>query len=160
MISPVLMERYLSVADKVLRDSAKSASDNSPLLTADKPPAGREADAAARNQMLEMSGFQAFRRPLTAREKQQYAALFHKMRESCDFDAARLAVAEAILVSPSFLFRIEQTQPDRGIERISGWELASRLSCTPWPSVYHEFIVHETGLVIAAVVDRPRRRPR
>lgn len=81
----------------------------------------------------------AFRRRATAEELQQFVSIVEavvKDGESYDF-AVRLAV-QAILVSPSFLFRVETDQKpnDPRAERaITDFELASRLSYFLWSSM-------------------------
>ena len=44
----------------------------------------------------------------------------------------------AVLVSPSFLFRVEQDRPGLVPQRVSDWELASRLSYFVWSSMPDE----------------------
>lgn len=81
----------------------------------------------------------AFRRRATAEEVQQFVSIVEAIvndGESYDF-AVRLAV-QAVLVSPSFLFRVEfdQKPDDPHSEReVSDFELASRLSYFLWSSM-------------------------
>ena len=80
----------------------------------------------------------AWRRPLSAGEKDKLRAFYTKSREVSILDhaqAVRLLLTR-ILVSPAFLYRFEQ-QPAQtaGAKALSGWELASRLSYFLWSSV-------------------------
>lgn len=93
----------------------------------------------------------AFRRRATAAEVQQFVSIVEsvvKDGESYDF-GVRLAV-QAVLVSPSFLFRVEfdQKPNDPKAERdVTDFELASRLSYFIWSSMPDEtlFKLARTG---------------
>jgi hypothetical protein len=78
----------------------------------------------------------AWRRPLTAAEAASLRAFYQKSRTAShlDHDAAMRALVARILVSPSFLYRVETL--GRGGERpLTGWEMASRLSFFLWSSI-------------------------
>ncbi|NDC53422.1 MAG: DUF1592 domain-containing protein [Planctomycetia bacterium] len=78
----------------------------------------------------------AFRRPATAGELDGLAAVFFAARrggESVE-RAAQLALS-ALLVSPSFLFRIEGDPPPGRIRTLNDFELAARLSYFLWSSI-------------------------
>jgi hypothetical protein len=81
----------------------------------------------------------AFRRPVTARELEQYVALARRAEQEEGSLAEGLAVGlQALLVAPDFLFRIERDRPVTGRAtsyRISPHELASRLSYFLWASM-------------------------
>lgn len=93
----------------------------------------------------------AFRRRATAAEVQQFVSIVEAVvedGESYDF-AVRIAV-QAVLVSPSFLFRVEfdQKPNDPKAERsVTDFELASRLSYFLWSSMPDEqlFKLARTG---------------
>lgn len=81
----------------------------------------------------------AFRRPVTDEEVAGYVALVDGVvaEDGGDGDAFEdgLALAiEAILMSPSFLFRVELDDGD-GVHRVSDHELAARLSYFVWGSM-------------------------
>jgi uncharacterized protein YbaA (DUF1428 family) len=78
----------------------------------------------------------AWRRPLTANEKESLRAFYQKSRASLhlDHDTALRAVIARILVSPAFLYRVE-TLGKTGEHPLDQWELASRLSFFLWSSV-------------------------
>ena len=96
-----------------------------------------EEERSAR-QILATLMRRAYRRPVTDTEVQGPLAVYRKARASGDFDAGIEMAVAAVLVSPHFLFRVEQEPaglPPGAIYRISDIELASRLSFFLWSSV-------------------------
>jgi mono/diheme cytochrome c family protein len=81
----------------------------------------------------------AFRRPLAAREADTYLSLYTLARKQGDsFDNAIAAALEGVMVSPSFLFRIERDQPavaKGNAIPVSDYEMASRLSYFLWSTM-------------------------
>jgi hypothetical protein len=80
----------------------------------------------------------AYRRPVTDADVQPLLAFYQKARAQGSFDFGIQKAVEAILVSPDFLFRVESDPPAKTtvpVHRISGVELASRLSFFLWSSV-------------------------
>lgn len=78
----------------------------------------------------------AYRRPLTAEEKEELHSLYAKLRkeELSHDEAIRLTLAR-VFVAPAFLYRFES--PPSGTEpgAVSDWELATRLSYFLWSSL-------------------------
>ena len=121
--------------------------------------------AEASRQVLRPFVERAFRRPTTDDELQPFVSIVEavvKDGEPYDF-AIRLAV-QGVLVSPSFLFRIETDQKpdDPNAERaVTDFELASRLSYFLWSSMPDEELfklaregrLHDSA-VLAAQVQR------
>ena len=81
----------------------------------------------------------AYRRPVSEVDVDPLLGAFERRRrEGGDFDAGVRASLEAILVNPSFLFRIERdpdAQPTGEVYPVSDLELASRLSFFLWSSI-------------------------
>jgi hypothetical protein len=80
----------------------------------------------------------AFRRPVTDADLKPLMAFYRHGRTEGNFDLGVEKAIGAILVSPDFLFRVEQDPPGSAsgsIYRISDLELASRLSFFLWSSV-------------------------
>jgi hypothetical protein len=81
----------------------------------------------------------AWRRPLTAAEKDGLRAFYQKSRTvtRLDHDDAMRAVIARILVSPAFLYRVETVAGAKasGEKALDGWEMASRLSFFLWSSI-------------------------
>ena len=78
----------------------------------------------------------AFRRPLEVREKVDLLNLYRSLRSGGEeHDPALRSLLARVLVSPNFLYRIEQ--PPAGVkpQPVSSWELASRLSYFLWSSM-------------------------
>src|SRR4029453_10354494 len=77
----------------------------------------------------------AYRRPLTAVEKDALTGLYQKLRkqEIVHEEAVRLTLAR-VLVAPAFLYRLENPGPGTAATPVTDWELASRLSYFLWSS--------------------------
>ncbi len=78
----------------------------------------------------------AWRRPVAAAEVSRLVELYtaNKADDSTD-DEALARVLQAALLSPHFLFRIEQNSGVAGLRVLNGHELASRLSYFLWSSM-------------------------
>ncbi|HZZ80862.1 MAG TPA: DUF1592 domain-containing protein, partial [Gemmataceae bacterium] len=77
----------------------------------------------------------AYRRPLAAKEKDDLASLYQKLRkqEMSHDDAIRLTLAR-VLVAPAFLYRLESPGPASNAVPVTDQELANRLSYFLWSS--------------------------
>ena len=79
----------------------------------------------------------AWRRPLTPQEKDRLRRFYTQSRETQKLshaDAIRAVIAR-VLVSPSFLYRLEQPAQTSKRTPLTSWELANRLSFFLWSSV-------------------------
>jgi hypothetical protein len=109
-------------------------------------------DNARAEQILSTLMRRAYRRPVTPTDLEKPMEFYRKARAKDGFEAGIEAALSAVLVSPEFLFRIEQDPPSatlspsdweragvRGqsgtIYRISDIALASRLSFFLWSSI-------------------------
>jgi len=78
----------------------------------------------------------AFRRPASAEEVDRYVAIYEEeLAHGADAREAGLVAAQAVLISPSFLYLIEEERPGG---QLSDYELASRLSYFLWASMPDE----------------------
>jgi hypothetical protein len=78
----------------------------------------------------------AWRRPLSEREKQSLRTYYDKaMTDEADHRKAIRALLTRILVSPAFLYRVEQPAESAVVKPLSDWEMASRLSFFLWASI-------------------------
>ncbi len=81
----------------------------------------------------------AYRRFLKPEEKTALLDLFRKIYEHTEiedrFNQAVLEIFRAVLVSPNFLYRVEEEQPVDRPYALSNFELASRLSYFLWSSL-------------------------
>ena len=122
--------------------------------------------AAAR--LLRKFMAQAFRRPLEDGEEEQFLVLFDRAFERGDpYEAAVRLALKAILVSPDFLFRIEDSPDSPGVHPITPHELATRLSYFLWGSMPDPELRHlaDSGRlvddnVLKGQVDRMLDHPR
>ena len=82
------------------------------------------------------AGRMLFRRPLEDVEVERYARLFTVVTQAGDdFEVAARMVIEAMLQSPRFLYRLENTTRTVGDRRVvDGYERATRLSYLLWQS--------------------------
>ena len=106
----------------------------------------------------------AYRRPVTETDLHGPFELYRKARKDGDFDAGIEMALSAVLVSPQFLFRVEQDQagiPSQTAYRISDLDLASRLSFFLWSSIPDDQLLDAAvagTLHQPAVLDRQVRR--
>jgi len=79
----------------------------------------------------------AWRRPLTPQEKDRLRRFYTQSRETQKLshsDAIRAVIAR-VLVSPAFLYRLEQPAQTSKRAPLTSWELANRLSFFLWSSL-------------------------
>jgi hypothetical protein len=119
-MSPLLVDAYSTAAEKLARNAFRSA-DRHGLIPC-KPSAACEVE------FVREFGLKAFRRPLGPEEQQRYAALFAKQT---DFLKGAQLVVEAMLQSPNFLFRLEETSNPQW----KPYATASRLSYALWDTM-------------------------
>jgi hypothetical protein len=130
-ISPMHAEKYLDAARSALGYAFKEPRARERFLTAE-PDEAVSADEAARQVLADFLP-RAFRRPTSDEEINEYVELFRTMQQQdSSFDVSMQFTLEAVLVSPKFLFRLEEPNPDPEPRLISDHELASRLSYFLW----------------------------
>ncbi len=102
-----------------------------------RPATVGEEDACAKR-ILSTLMRRAYRRPVTDSDLQIPLKFYKEARTEGGFDAGIEMGLSAVLVSPEFLFRVEQDPPGiapKTAYRISDLELASRLSFFLWSSI-------------------------
>ncbi len=106
-------------------------------------------EAAGKSQHIEdclKFASQAWRRPLTDKEKESLRAFYRTtLAEEKDHRKAIRAVLTRILVSPGFLYRVELASDAAGVKPLNDWELAGRLSYFLWSSVPDEELRRAAG---------------
>jgi hypothetical protein len=145
-LSPLLIEAYSAAAEKLARNAFQKG-DRRGLIPC-KP------SAACRAQFVREFGLKAFRRPLEPDEQIRYETLF---RSEADFYQGAKIMVEAMLQSPHFLFRLEDTSN----QKWKPYVRASRLSYALWDSMPDEalFVAAERGeLSTPEDVERAARR--
>ncbi len=88
-------------------------------------------------EFLQTFAERAYRRPLTAAERERVVAFYGGLRERDGLsheDAVRDTLV-SVLVSPHFLFRVEPAAPGPGVRPLTEHALASRLSYFLWASM-------------------------
>lgn len=105
------------------------------LISGEIPPAAAEQLELAR-EILQNFGSRAFRRPLTGDELERILVFFRQSQtEGDDFEEALRFAVQAILVSPHFLFKVEQPNQPGVVRSLNSYELASSLSYFLWSSM-------------------------
>jgi hypothetical protein len=133
-LNAALAEGYLRAAERLAREAVgKLAS----LLPCDPAAKG---EAACLDQFLDGFGQRAWRRPLEAGEKDNLRQVFASGKTGGGFASGIEAVIQVMLLSPQFLYRDERgvDEPGKSYQRLTGWELASRLSYFLWGSMPDE----------------------
>lgn len=86
--------------------------------------------------LLERFLRKAYRRPIEATDTEPFLALYDRAAKRGDPYEERVKLAlEAVLVSPRFLFHVEQTSNALGIRPLGEFEMASRLSYFLWSTI-------------------------
>jgi len=104
-------------------------------------PATAAEEAPCARKILASLVRRAYRRPATEEDLKPLMALYESGRQESQagsFDSGIEMALRGMLVSPDFLFRIEQDPPASApgsVHRVSDFELASRLSFFLWSSV-------------------------
>jgi len=111
----------------------------------------------------------AYRRPLSAAERADVLAFYKLLRDKDGLgheDAMRDAIA-SILMSPHFCYRLDLSEPGRGVQPLSDHALASRLSYFLWSSMPDEELLARAAAgdlrkpeVLAAQARRMLRDPK
>jgi len=121
--SPVRAEQYMLASEKLVEQAVSS-------LVASLPCAAT-ADAACAGQLIREFGQKAYRRPLSDVEVTRLLGVFQVGNDGGGFQRGIGLALRTMLISPSFLFRVELGEPvanTPGLLRPTSWEMASRLS--------------------------------
>ncbi len=118
--------------------------------------------------LLESFLRRAYRRPIAVSDTNPFFAIYKRAFERGDpYEEAVKMALKAVLVSPRFLFRVEDVQPELTPKAIGQFDFASRLSYFLWSSSPDEELLRlaEQGrlqdpAVIHAQVDRMIDNPR
>jgi hypothetical protein len=123
-VSPALAEQHLQAAEQIAARAAASL----PRLMGCDPATG---GAACVRKFVTDFGTRAFRRPLEPAQVTLYEGLYARTRAAADDRTAAELVVQAVLQSPSFLYRLEMGAPARPgdlVAPLTPHELAARLS--------------------------------
>ncbi len=142
VLSPVLLEKYFATADEALAQTMVDPDARARLLQVTFS-STVESRQAARDALTEFAR-RAWRRPPTANEidglMDRFIAEPSANQPSDDnlYERQTLDGMKAILVSPSFLYRVEETRDTSQPFRVSDFELATRLSYFLWSTMPDE----------------------
>lgn len=128
-LSPLLEDAYSNAAEKLASNAFRR--DARGLV-------GCEPSAGCRGEFIARFGAKAFRRPLDPAELRRYDALFQKEH---DFYKGAQLVVEAMLQSPNFLFRLDETSKPAW----RPYAAASRLSYALWDSMPDDALFAEAA---------------
>ncbi|MEW4526230.1 DUF1592 domain-containing protein [Maioricimonas sp. JC845] len=133
-LSPVHAEKYLDAAREALDYAAKDVRSRKRIIIA-RPSDKLSADDAARK-VLSRFALRAFRRPPSDEEIDRLLSLYRQAADSgSPYDDAVMYAMQAVLISPHFLFRVEQIPAGTSPQPVNDYELATRLSYFLWGSM-------------------------
>jgi len=101
-------------------------------------PAGPDEEESCAKRILSTLMRRAYRRPVTGGDLEKPMEFYRKAREEEGFEAGIQSALSSVLISPEFLFRIEQDPTEavpNTVYRINDLALASRLSFFLWSSI-------------------------
>jgi hypothetical protein len=132
---PAIMDR-LEISGPYNAKGASETPSRSRIFVCRPARPGEEPDCASK--ILTAIARRAFRRDVSATDVKPFLAQYDSARRKHDFDASVAAGIAGVLLGPDFLFRIEFDPPGAApgsVQRVSRWELASRLSFFLWSSI-------------------------
>jgi hypothetical protein len=122
-LSPIHAEKYLEAAKEALNYAAKDPRSRAAFLIA--PPGKENSPEQAARKVIEAFLPRAFRRPAESAEAEKYLLLFETARKRGEnYTDSVLYALQGVLISPHFLFRMEEANPQ--------YAMASRLSYFLW----------------------------
>jgi len=122
----------------------------------------------AARRVMERFVERAYRRPVAAADVEPFLALYERASRRGDpyEESVKLAL-KAVLVSPRFLFRVEDVPAGREIRQLGQYEMASRLSYFLWATAPDDELLRlaaagrlQDDRVLAGQVDRMLDDPR
>jgi Protein of unknown function (DUF1592)/Protein of unknown function (DUF1588)/Protein of unknown function (DUF1587)/Protein of unknown function (DUF1595)/Protein of unknown function (DUF1585)/Cytochrome C oxidase, cbb3-type, subunit III len=135
---PILTEKYLAAAEKVVDAAWKSDEARKHILICQ--PADKKENRECARKILQAFANRAWRRPATDEEVKRLLRFVEAADKNGEpFETGVQFALEAVLTSPHFLFRVEiDKEKGEASHPISDWELATRLSYFLWSSMPDE----------------------
>lgn len=137
-LSTSLMEKYFTAADKVVEHVFSGGPQNRKAVFTVQPGKDLAEREAARKIIIRLA-HRAFRRPPQPADVDRFLGFYDRATARGEnFEAGVRAMLKPLLVSPQFLFRIEQDRKANGEERganVDDHELAVRLSYFLWSTM-------------------------
>lgn len=135
-LSPLMMEHYFEIATALLNST--EFAEISGLWQAMFVPHSQDPEELQAQARRQLSSFlpRAFRRDVEPEESQRYQSLFdNEFQETSSYTESMKTAVSAILISPNFLFHLEFSHLQEGIELEDQFSIASRLSYFLWASM-------------------------
>ncbi len=135
-ISPALLERYLAAARQISELALKGPESRRHWMLCQ--PSRKAEERRCARAILRALARRAYRRPVANSDLKPLLGFFDQGGRKGGFENGIKAAFEALLVSPEFLLRAEHDpagSPSGSVHRVSGLELASRLSFFLWSSI-------------------------
>ncbi len=133
-VTPSGLEKYEAAAATIAEQAL--AAEHRDALVQCQPTSLTGADDACARPFLERMGRQLFRRPLTSEELEARVAIANESaRGLASFHGGLELALVSLLVSPEFLFRVEEAEDDTSNpsrQRLTSLSMASRLSYLLW----------------------------
>jgi hypothetical protein len=135
---PILTEKYLAAAEKVVDAAWKSDEARKHILICQ--PADKKENRECARKILQAFANRAWRRPATDEEVKRLLRFVDAADKNGEpFETGVQFALEAVLTSPHFLFRVEiDKEKGEASHPINDWELATRLSYFLWSSMPDE----------------------
>ena len=134
-LPPVLMEKYLAAAERIVRQAVQSPQSRHKIFPADF---SEKPSTESARQILKRFATRAFRRPMTDRELDRLVRLIDRaIQEGARFEESVQLAIQAILVSPNFLFRVEVDPAGslQAVRLLNEYEFATCMSYFLWSSM-------------------------
>jgi hypothetical protein len=137
-LSPTLIEKYFAAADKIADTLFVNEGARNRLLN--PRPSAKLSERDAARQILTTLARRAFRRPPADADVERLLAFYDKARAGgASFEDGIRATVKPVLVSPRFLFRVEEERTGKGPGApVDDYELAVRLSYFLWGTMPDE----------------------
>ncbi|MBM3756114.1 MAG: DUF1592 domain-containing protein [Acidobacteria bacterium] len=133
-LSPIHAEKYLDAASEALHYGVKDPRSRTKFLIAD--PSATVTHEQAAQKVLDAFLPRAFRRPLRTGELDRYMTLYRTAyTRHKSYEPAILQTLQGVLLSPNFLFKLEDANAELKPRLVEDFALASRLSYFLWGSM-------------------------
>ncbi|MBL8293000.1 MAG: DUF1592 domain-containing protein, partial [Bryobacterales bacterium] len=130
------------VAKQAIRDFFQTANDSIRWVQR----ARREAEPSHLQALLDFAG-RAYRRPLQPADREDLLSFYREAREryALDHEGAMREAIVLVLTSPQFSYRVDLVESRGGVQPLSGFDLASRLSYFLWSSMPDEELLRHAA---------------
>lgn len=140
-LSPIHGEKYLDAAKDAISYAQRNQGSRELILV--RQPGEKSTEEEAAHDVLQRFATRAFRRPVSADEVEDLMRLYRQRMESGNsWDDSVFFTLQAVLISPDFLFRIEQANESDEPQLVTDHEMATRLSYFLWGTTPDRKLMH------------------